>query len=62
MFDWLFGTRISVDDVAKLLDSVREFNSGAVDRHLDRHIDASFTKWCEAKGLRKPKGLTCCQK
>ncbi len=52
MFRWLFGDRIRVEEVVELLEKVRDFNAGAVDAPLDRHIDAVFAQWLQDKNLK----------
>jgi hypothetical protein len=36
---------ITLNDVIKLVEEIRTFNAGAVDKPLDKHIDAVLDSW-----------------
>lgn len=36
---------ISIDDVKKLVEKIKEFNAGVIDAILSRHCDAAFEEW-----------------
>lgn len=35
----------TVDEVKLLVDKIKEFNAGAIDDHLTKHVDSVFKKW-----------------
>ncbi len=36
---------ITLNDIIELVEEIRTFNAGAVDKPLDRHIDAALDSW-----------------
>lgn len=37
----------TVDEVAALLERVKEFNCGAIDDYLSNHVDRVFDEWSQ---------------
>ena len=35
------------EQVKELLESVKEFNAGAIDAYLTKHVDTVFTEWAK---------------
>jgi hypothetical protein len=33
------------DDVQKLMETIKEFNCGAIDSYLTKHVDKVFKEW-----------------
>jgi hypothetical protein len=45
----------TLEEVAELLEQVKVFNAGAIDKYLTRHVDKVFDKWLADKGVVKKK-------
>tara|TARA_Y100000034_G_scaffold38278_1_gene47010 strand:+ start:28161 stop:28310 length:150 start_codon:yes stop_codon:yes gene_type:complete len=45
MFDWLFKTKYTSEEVEKLIQMIKAFNAGAVDAALSKHIDEAYKEW-----------------
>ncbi len=46
LFGWFSGEKkFTVQEVKQLLESVKEFNCGAIDQHLTKHVDTAFANW-----------------
>ena len=48
---WIFWKKkektFTSDQVKELLDAVREFNAGAIDAYLNKHVDKKFDEWAQ---------------
>lgn len=46
----LLKKKYKEEEVLELIQLIKEFNAGAVDTALDRHIDKCLKEWKEAHG------------
>lgn len=46
-FDWWFEQEktFTSDEVKCLLERIKEFNAGAIDPYLTKHVDKVFNEW-----------------
>ena len=42
--DW-FVKKYTIEEVMKLMDGIKNFNAGAIDKHLSKHVDKTFSQW-----------------
>ena len=47
-FGWFSSDKkFTVEEVKQLLENVKEFDCGAIDEYLTKHVDKEFQKWLE---------------
>jgi hypothetical protein len=44
LFGW-FGKKYTAEQIVALLEKVKEFNCGAIDEYLNRHVEKVFEEW-----------------
>lgn len=44
----------TLEEVAQMIEEVKQFNAGAIDPYLTKHVDKKFDAWLEKKGFEKP--------
>lgn len=51
LFDWFWKKEIkfSVDEVKDLVERIKAFNAGCIDKYLTEHTDVVFEKWLKDK-------------
>lgn len=52
---WWWSSKDStftVEEISQLLAEVKEFNAGAIDEYLTKHVDVVFDKWLKKKGVK----------
>lgn len=37
--------KFTLEQVQELVEKIKEFNSGAIDHHLTKHVDNAFQEW-----------------
>lgn len=50
LFDWFWKKekKFGVEEIRLLLEDIKQFNCGAIDEYLSRHVDEAFEKWLES--------------
>lgn len=45
-FDWLkTEKKFTAGQIQTLIEKIKEFNAGAVDKYLTKHVDDAFNQW-----------------
>lgn len=54
LFDWFFTKEktFTAKEVRELLERVKEFNCGAIDDYLSKHVDNEFEQWLQEKKIK----------
>ena len=47
LFGW-FAKKYTGEEVQELLEKIKNFNCGAVDEYLTKHVDSAFEAWVDA--------------
>ena len=60
LFGWFSKKEVkektyTLNEVSELLEKIKVFNCGAIDKHLTSHVDKTFASWIEAKAKAKAK-------
>jgi hypothetical protein len=42
---WPFSKKYTMEEIQVLLESIKEFNAGAIDGYLTNHVDRCFEDW-----------------
>ena len=51
LFGWFSSEKkYTADEVRELLERIKDFNCGAIDEYLTKHVDNAFAEWINEKG------------
>lgn len=50
-FWWKKERKFTLEEVKELLEKIKGFNCGAIDKYLDHHVEVALKEWASEKGV-----------